>query len=172
MFAPMHRSRFATCVAWAALGCALSGCATSPPAEPTSVTTFSPSEAAEIRQRLDAMAQEDMALDATTKRQRLEETRRYVASVAASAYAERVRSKVKPNIVFDGTDIVGNPAAVVAVALAPDGAVLARRLVQSSGNAKYDAAVLRAVAQSDPFPRANNGIAPARLTLTFRPKDE
>ena len=171
MLLRMNRPRLTTSLVLATQLLGLAGCATVPSSEPNAITGLSESEAAEIRQRLDAMADEDMAVDAATKRERLEDTRRYVGKLAASAYAERVRSRVKPNIAFDDTDIVGNPAAVVVVALAPDGAVLAKRLLQSSGNAKYDAAVLRAVEASDPFPRAGNGPAPSRLTLTFRPKE-
>ena len=166
-----HPLRVATALVLAIHLVALVGCAAGPSSEPNRITGLSESDAAEIRQRLDAMAEEDMAVDATTKRQRLEDTRRYVANIAASTYAERVRSKVKPNIAFDVTSIVGNPAAVVAVTLAPDGAVLARRLVRSSGNQKFDAAVLHAVEVSDPFPRTSNGTAPPRLMLTFRPKE-
>lgn len=162
--------RVATSLLLATQLLALAGCAAGPSSEPNAITGLSESDAAEIRQRLDAMAEEDMAVDAATKRQRLEETRRYVAKSAASAYAERVRSKVKPNIAFDTANIVGNPSAVVSVSLAPDGSVLQRTLVQSSGNSEFDAAVLRAIEASNPFPRATNGTSPPRLMLTFRPK--
>ncbi|GAB7549684.1 hypothetical protein CS8_093960 [Cupriavidus sp. 8B] len=86
------------------------------------------------------------------------------------SYAERVRRRVRPNIVID-KDMEGNPTAVVEVWLAPDGALLRSRLTKSSGNPAWDTIVLRAVERSDPFPRAENGKAPAVFTITFRPKD-
>jgi colicin import membrane protein len=89
----------------------------------------------------------------------------------SSAYAERVRQKVKPNIIFN-QDIDGNPAAVVAVRMAPDGSILSTRLAKSSGNAAWDNAVLRAVTLSDPLPRDESGVAPAEIRITFWPKDQ
>ncbi|NUT14654.1 MAG: protein TolA, partial [Cupriavidus sp.] len=45
----------------------------------------------------------------------------------SSGYAERVRQRVKPNIIFN-EDVAGNPAAVDAVHKAPDGSLLSTRL--------------------------------------------
>ncbi|WP_340521160.1 cell envelope integrity protein TolA, partial [Cupriavidus necator] len=89
---------------------------------------------------------------------------------ASPGYADRVRRRVKPNIVFT-EDVPGNPTAVVSVQLAPDGSLLSARLSKSSGNSGWDNAVLRAVERSDPLPRDENGKAPASFTITFRPKD-
>ncbi|QQX85962.1 cell envelope integrity protein TolA [Cupriavidus necator] len=89
----------------------------------------------------------------------------------SSGYAERVRQRVKPNIIFND-EVSGNPAAVVAVAMAPDGSVLSARLAKSSGNAAWDNAVLRAVQRSDPLPRDENGVAPSNILITFWPRDE
>ncbi|MBB2918573.1 cell envelope integrity protein TolA [Cupriavidus alkaliphilus] len=89
----------------------------------------------------------------------------------SSGYAERVRQRVKPNIIFN-EDVPGNPAAVVAVHMAPDGSLLSTRLARSSGNAGWDSAVLRAVQRSDPLPRDSNGVAPSNILITFWPKDE
>lgn len=89
----------------------------------------------------------------------------------SSGYAERVRQRVKPNIIFN-EDVNGNPAAVVAVRMAPDGSVLSTRLAKSSGNSDWDNAVLRAVSRSDPLPRDENGVAPSEIRITFWPKDQ
>lgn len=88
----------------------------------------------------------------------------------SSGYAERVRRRVKPNILFS-EEINGNPAAVVAVRMAPDGSILSARLARSSGNAAWDNAVLRAVSLSDPLPRDESGAAPPEIRITFWPKD-
>ncbi|WP_454743455.1 cell envelope integrity protein TolA [Cupriavidus necator] len=93
------------------------------------------------------------------------------AARPSSGYADRVRQRVKPNIIFT-EEISGNPAAVVAVQMAPDGSLLSARLARSSGNPAWDSAVLRAVSRSDPLPRDENGIAPASITITFKPKNE
>ncbi|AQV93878.1 protein TolA [Cupriavidus necator] len=90
---------------------------------------------------------------------------------ASSGYAERVRQRVKPNIIFN-EDVPGNPPAVVAVSMAPDGSLLSTRLARSSGNAGWDNAVLRAVQRSDPLPRDTNGVAPSNILITFWPKDQ
>ncbi|MDT6960293.1 cell envelope integrity protein TolA [Cupriavidus sp. SZY C1] len=90
---------------------------------------------------------------------------------ASPGYSDRVRRRVKPNIIFNG-DVQGNPAAVVAVRLAPDGSILSKRLAKSSGDTDWDNAVLRAVERSDPLPRDEDGKAPSfEFTITFRPKD-
>ncbi|WP_066731698.1 cell envelope integrity protein TolA [Cupriavidus sp. D384] len=90
---------------------------------------------------------------------------------ASPGYSERVRRKVKPNIIFNGT-VDGNPSAVVAVRLAPDGSILSKRLAKSSGDADWDNAVIRAVERSDPLPTDEGGKAPSfEFTITFRPKD-
>ncbi len=89
----------------------------------------------------------------------------------SSGYAERVRRRVKPNIIFN-EDISGNPAAVVAVRMAPDGSILSARLAKSSGNSSWDNAVLRAVQVSDPLPRDESGAAPPEIRITFWPKDQ
>ncbi len=86
-------------------------------------------------------------------------------------YADKVRQRVKPNLVFDTQTLSGNPQTVVSVQCAPDGALLNARIVHSSGFPAWDEAVLRAVRKSDPMPRDANGRAPSRFTITFRPKD-
>jgi len=85
-------------------------------------------------------------------------------------YADKVRRRVTPNILFDG-DLPDNPTAVVAVHLAPDGTVLEARLARSSGHTGWDNAVLRAVARSNPLPRDENGVAPAHINLYFQPRE-
>ena len=89
---------------------------------------------------------------------------------ASPGYADRVRRRVKPNIIFT-EEVAGNPAAVVTVQLAPDGSLLSARLTKSSGNAGWDNAVLRAVERSDPLPRDENGLAPAKVIITFMPRE-
>jgi colicin import membrane protein len=91
---------------------------------------------------------------------------------APPAYADKVRRKIKPLIVFNPESITGNPAVVVLVDLAPDGAILKRSVVTSSGIPSWDQAVLQALDRAETFPKDDNGIIPMRqMRLTFKPKD-
>ena len=87
-------------------------------------------------------------------------------------WTDKVVKKVKPLIVFNPESISGNPAAVVKVNLAPDGAILSTDLVSSSGNAGWDRAVLLALTRAESLPKDDNGKIPQReVKLTFKPKD-
>jgi colicin import membrane protein len=87
-------------------------------------------------------------------------------------WTDKVVKKVKPLIVFNPESISGNPAAVVKVNLAPDGAILSTELASSSGNAGWDRAVLLALNRAESLPKDDNGKIPQReVKLTFKPKD-
>lgn len=87
-----------------------------------------------------------------------------------SLYADRVRQKVRQNIVYGG-EISDDVSAVVKVLLGPDGMVLRATLDKSSGVPGYDEAVLRAIDRSSPFPVEKTGQLGSRtLVLTFKPK--
>ena len=91
---------------------------------------------------------------------------------APPGWTDKVVRKVKPLIVFNPESISGNPAAVVKVSLAPDGAILSTELVTSSGNAGWDRAVLLALTRAESLPKDDNGKIPQReVKLTFKPKD-
>jgi colicin import membrane protein len=93
-------------------------------------------------------------------------------SNAPPGWTDKVVKKVKPLIVFNPESISGNPAAVVKVNLAPDGAILSTDLVSSSGNAGWDRAVLLALTRAESLPKDDNGKIPQReVKLTFKPKD-
>jgi colicin import membrane protein len=91
---------------------------------------------------------------------------------APPAYADKVRRKIKPLIVFNPESITGNPAVIVLVDLAPDGAILKRSVIKSSGIEGWDQAVLQALDRAETFPKDDNGVIPMRqMKLTFKPKD-
>ena len=91
---------------------------------------------------------------------------------APPGWTDKVVKKVKPLIVFNPESISGNPAAVVKVNLAPDGAILGTDLVSSSGNTGWDRAVLLALTRAESLPKDDNGKIPQReVKLTFKPKD-
>ena len=68
-----------------------------------------------------------------------------------SEYRERIRSKVRQNIV-EPPGLQGNPTVEFDVVLIPGGEVLSVRLVRSSGVPAYDAAAERAIMKSAPMP--------------------
>ena len=57
------------------------------------------------------------------------------------------------------------------VKVAPDGTILSRKIVQSSGNKAWDDAVLRAIDKTEVLPRDTDGRVPPVLVLGFRPLD-
>lgn len=92
------------------------------------------------------------------------------SSGPSANWAGRVRARVKPNIFFSD-DVAGNPSAEVEVRLAPDGTIVARKLVKSSGNKSWDDAVIRALDKTEVLPRDTDGRVPPSGVLVFRPKD-
>ncbi len=91
---------------------------------------------------------------------------------APPGWTDKVVKKVKPLIVFNPESITGNPAAVIKVNLAPDGAILNTSILTSSGNASWDRAVLLALTRAESLPKDDNGKIPQReVKLTFKPKD-
>ncbi len=92
------------------------------------------------------------------------------SSGPSSGYAGRIRAHIKPNIVFTD-DISTNPVTEVDVVTSPDGTIISRKLVKSSGVASWDEAVLRAIDKTETLPKDTNGLVPTPLRLVFRPKD-
>ena len=92
------------------------------------------------------------------------------SSGPSASYAGRLVARIKPNITYPG-DVVGNPRAEVEVKVSPDGTILSRRIVQSSGNRAWDDAVLRAIDKTEVLPRDTDGRVPPVIVLGFRPLD-
>ena len=88
----------------------------------------------------------------------------------SGSYGGKVSAKVRPNIVYPDA-ITGNPRAEVEVRLSPDGTIMGKRLVQSSGNRAWDDAVLRALDKTETLPRDVDGRVPSSLIIAFRPQD-
>jgi colicin import membrane protein len=88
----------------------------------------------------------------------------------SSSYAGRIVARVKPHIVLT-SEVPGNPTADVEVRCAPDGTIVNRRLVRSSGNKEWDEAVLRALDRTEVLPRDTDGRVPSPMVIGFRPRD-
>jgi colicin import membrane protein len=88
----------------------------------------------------------------------------------SGSYGDKVAAKVRPNIVYPDV-ISGNPRAVVEVRAAPDGTIVGKKLIQSSGNKAWDDAVLRALDKTETLPRDVDGRVHSPLEIGFRPQD-
>ena len=135
------------------------------------------------KQLQEQVAQEQKALDQQRQERELREllarkqaeSERAAAAVRANAlneYIARIQAKVKSNWILP-QDIQGNPEAIFDVVQLPTGEVLTIRLVKSSGNSAYDAAVERAILKSSPLPLPpSRDLFSRELKLTFRPHDK
>jgi colicin import membrane protein len=91
---------------------------------------------------------------------------------ALNEYIARIQAAVRSRWILP-PDIQGNPEAVFLVVQLPTGEILSTRLIKSSGNASYDAAVERAILKSSPLPLpASRELFSRELKLTFRPHDK
>jgi colicin import membrane protein len=88
----------------------------------------------------------------------------------SSGYAGRIKARIKPNIVLTAA-LDGNPAATVEVRVAPDGTIVGKKLVTSSGSTVWDETVLRAIDKTEVLPKDVDGRVPPSMTLVFRPRD-
>ena len=92
------------------------------------------------------------------------------AAGPSASYAGRIRARIKPNITYTDS-VAGNPTAEVEVRTSPDGTIIARKLIKSSGVKSWDDAVLNAIDKTEVLPRDVDGRVPSLLTLVFSPKD-
>jgi colicin import membrane protein len=88
----------------------------------------------------------------------------------SAGYAGRVSARVKPNIVFTA-EVSGNIEAGVEVRTSPDGTIIGRRIIKSSGNKAWDDAVLRALDKTEILPKDTDGRVPSPIEMYFKPKD-
>ena len=86
------------------------------------------------------------------------------------SYAGRIAARIKPNIVFSDV-ISGNAAAEVQIRVAPDGTIVGRKLIKSSGVKSWDEAVLRAIDKTEVLPRDVDGRVVPEFLIAFRPRD-
>ena len=93
------------------------------------------------------------------------------SSGPSDSYGGRIRARIKPNITFDPSSVAGNPAAEVEVRCAPDGTIVSKKLLKSSGNAAWDNAVLKAIEKTEILPRDTDGRVHSPLLLVFKPND-
>ncbi|RPE64948.1 cell division and transport-associated protein TolA [Tibeticola sediminis] len=127
----------------------------------------------EEAQRLEAQRQENirrMQGLAGSSGSRASTGRDVQSAGPSGSYAGRVAARIRPNIVFTD-DAPGNPSAEVEVRAAPDGTILSRKLVKSSGVKAWDEAVLKAIDKTERLPADTDGRVPSALIISFRPRD-
>lgn len=90
------------------------------------------------------------------------------AAVPTPAYATRVALAVQRNIVFAAGAL--NPRAELELRLERDGRIIGTRLTRPSGDARWDRAVLDAVARTARLPVDADGTAPPVVVLSMRPR--
>lgn len=88
----------------------------------------------------------------------------------SAGYAGRIQAYIRPRITFTGSTTT-RLEAEVEVRCAPDGLIIARRLVKSSGDAQYDKAVLDALDKAERIPRDTDGTVPAKFPIVFKYPD-
>jgi colicin import membrane protein len=92
------------------------------------------------------------------------------SSGPSANYAGRIAARIKSNIVFPDT-VSGNPVAVVRIRVAPDGTIVGKTLLESSGIKSWDDAVLRAIDKTGILPRDTDGRVVPEFPISFRPND-
>lgn len=82
-------------------------------------------------------------------------------------YAETVRQRVRPHMVWNGKLVHGET--VVEVRCTSSGNLESVKIVSSSGDRNWDRAALMAVKDADPMPLDQDGRAPRLFKITLRP---
>lgn len=89
---------------------------------------------------------------------------------SSRTYSAIANAAIKPNVVFT-EEFEGNPLAKVEVRLQSDGTIISARVVQPSGNKKWDDAVYNAVIRTRVMPKDVDGTLPDTiLILEFKPR--
>ncbi|MFN4352097.1 MAG: energy transducer TonB [Hylemonella sp.] len=127
-------------------------------------------EEAEAKQRRDENIKRAAGLAGATGAPTATGNTQKSAGGISSSYAGRIRARIKPNIVFPD-ELATNPSAEVEVRTSPDGTIVGRKLIKSSGVPNWDEAVLKAIDKTDTLPRNEEGVVPSPMTIIFRPKD-
>jgi len=92
------------------------------------------------------------------------------SSGPSAGYGGRISALIKRNITFTET-LANNPTAEMEVRTSPDGTIISRKILKSSGVKNYDDAVLNAIDKTERLPKDVDGRVPSALVISFRPKD-
>ncbi|WP_415913873.1 energy transducer TonB [Paraburkholderia sp. J76] len=81
-------------------------------------------------------------------------------------FPQKVQQLLQSRLVWNGKNT--GLETLVSVQCSADGRLLSAKIVRSSGDMAWDAAVMRAVQQSDPMPVDDDGRTPSQFKITFR----
>jgi colicin import membrane protein len=84
-------------------------------------------------------------------------------------YAAAIRTKVKGNLVYGGTD--DTLTATYKITQLPTGEIIGVRKTKGSGSAAYDSAIENAIAKSSPLPKKKDGTVEREIELVFNMKE-
>jgi colicin import membrane protein len=94
------------------------------------------------------------------------------SSGASGNYKGKIRSRIIPNITFLMDEGSSNPTAWVEIRVSPDGTILSRRLLDSSGSPAWDKAVLDAIDKTRSLPLDEKGRMPDSVfEIGISPRD-
>jgi colicin import membrane protein len=92
------------------------------------------------------------------------------SSGPSSGYGARVAARIRPNI-RALEEFPRSLRTEIEVRALPDGTITSRRVVESSGNAAWDDAALKAIDRTGSLPRDTDGRVPTPLIIVVRPAD-
>jgi colicin import membrane protein len=92
------------------------------------------------------------------------------SSGPSPGYAGLIKALLKRNTTYTET-VTGNPAAEVEVRTSPDGTIISRKLVKSSGIKSWDDAVLNAIDKTEVLPRDVDGRVPSPMIIVHSPNN-
>ena len=92
------------------------------------------------------------------------------SSGPSSGYGSRVAARIRPNIRYT-EDFPRSLRTEIEVRATPDGTITGRRVVDSSGNAAWDDAALKAIDRTGSLPRDVDGRVPSPIIVVVRPTD-
>ncbi len=84
-------------------------------------------------------------------------------------YAAAIRTKVKNNLVYGGTD--DSLTATYKITQLPTGEIIGVRKVKGSASPAYDSAIENAIAKSSPLPKKKDGTVEREIELVFNMKE-
>jgi len=147
-----------------------------PKPEPKPKPKPKPNDDAFRKQMREQLAREEQQISAERQDAELRDLLARDASAARSkalaAWADKIRAKIRGNIVLP-PGIQGNPEALFQIVLLPTGEVLRVDTKKSSNNRALDNAINRAILKSSPLPRPDDPqVFERRLELTYRPFDQ
>ena len=85
----------------------------------------------------------------------------------SSSYSKRIIGRIKPNISFSG-NFDGNSESDIELTVTSSGAISKYKIINSSGNADWDNAVLKAIEKTEVLPKDIDGRIPSPIRIKIK----